>query len=249
VVAERSGPSPPFAELLRDFRLLAGLTQEELAERAGLSPRGVSDLERGARRNPYPATVRQLAAAMSLAPEDQASLEAAAQGRRGPARRETAAEGVSSPLTSFVGRQRERADVQALLARNRLITLTGIRGIGKTRLALAVADHAVPTLAEQALLVELAALSDPQLVPRVLTQPTGCAPRSQRAAHRQPGGGVGRCPAAAGAGQLRARPERVRGRSARVTRRLSARAHPGHQPRAAGPAQGDALAGAAAADP
>ncbi|HEV8278838.1 MAG TPA: helix-turn-helix transcriptional regulator, partial [Streptosporangiaceae bacterium] len=41
-----------FAELLRRHRLAAGLTQEALADRAGLSVRGIADLERGARRYP-----------------------------------------------------------------------------------------------------------------------------------------------------------------------------------------------------
>jgi DNA-binding XRE family transcriptional regulator len=42
------------------------VTQEELAERARLSARGVNDLERGLRRNPYPSTIRQLATALDL---------------------------------------------------------------------------------------------------------------------------------------------------------------------------------------
>jgi transcriptional regulator with XRE-family HTH domain len=53
--------SRPFGVLLQQCRLAAGLSQEELAERAGLSRRGISDLERGARRMPYAATVRRLA--------------------------------------------------------------------------------------------------------------------------------------------------------------------------------------------
>ncbi|MBV9601226.1 MAG: helix-turn-helix transcriptional regulator [Chloroflexi bacterium] len=48
--------------LLTQHRAAAGLSQEALAERAGLSRRAVSDLERGARRHPYPSTVRLLSA-------------------------------------------------------------------------------------------------------------------------------------------------------------------------------------------
>src|SRR5205807_3505778 len=55
-----------FGSLLRHFRRLAGLSQEQLAERAGLSRRGIADLERGARRSPYPNTVHQLADALGL---------------------------------------------------------------------------------------------------------------------------------------------------------------------------------------
>ncbi|MBV9579386.1 MAG: tetratricopeptide repeat protein [Chloroflexi bacterium] len=162
-----------FADLLRDFRLVAGLTQEELAERAGLSQRGVSDLERGTRRNPYPATVRRLAAAMQLSPEDQLALEVAGQGPRGPARRSLRTESVTSSPTSFIGRERELAHVRALLASNRLVTVTGTGGIGKTRLALAVAAQTIPKLVDHVTVVELAGLSVSDLVPRVLATRLG----------------------------------------------------------------------------
>ena len=57
-----------FGALLRRFRLAAGLTQETLAERAGLSTRGVQDLERGVRLMPRAETVRLLADALGLEP-------------------------------------------------------------------------------------------------------------------------------------------------------------------------------------
>jgi transcriptional regulator with XRE-family HTH domain len=69
----------PFAVLLRQHRRNARLTQEALAGRAGLSPRGISDLERGLRRAPYRHTVRQLADALELAPADRESLIEAAR--------------------------------------------------------------------------------------------------------------------------------------------------------------------------
>lgn len=72
-----------FANLLRYHRLAAGLTQEELAERAHLSVDAISMLERGARRSPRKDTVRLLADAMALAPDDRAAFVAAA--RRSPA--------------------------------------------------------------------------------------------------------------------------------------------------------------------
>jgi transcriptional regulator with XRE-family HTH domain len=64
-VAER--PVLGFAGLLRQLRAEAGLTQEELAEASGLSPRSVSDLERGAHRTARPDTARLLADALGLA--------------------------------------------------------------------------------------------------------------------------------------------------------------------------------------
>jgi transcriptional regulator with XRE-family HTH domain len=54
-----------FGDLLRRLRTEAGLTQEELAERAGLSTRGISDLERGVNRWPFRATVEALIGALS----------------------------------------------------------------------------------------------------------------------------------------------------------------------------------------
>jgi transcriptional regulator with XRE-family HTH domain len=68
----------PLAHLLNRYRLAAGLTQEELAERAGVSARGVSDLERGIITKPRAYTVHQLAEALQLSPQDRALFEAAA---------------------------------------------------------------------------------------------------------------------------------------------------------------------------
>ena len=69
-----------FGDLLRRYRLAVGLTQEGLAERAGLSVRGIADLERGVRRTPYPSTVQQIALALQLDEGERAALLAA--GRR-----------------------------------------------------------------------------------------------------------------------------------------------------------------------
>src|SRR6516225_418760 len=73
-----------FAELLKRYRLAAGLTQEELAARAQASPRGVSDLERGKRTKPHLPTVRALADAMALSEADRAGFLTAAQGTGSP---------------------------------------------------------------------------------------------------------------------------------------------------------------------
>src|SRR5258708_29439643 len=68
-----------FGALLRAPRRAAGLPQAELAERAGLSWRGVNDLERGARRTPHRDTLARLVAALGLTGEERAALEAAAR--------------------------------------------------------------------------------------------------------------------------------------------------------------------------
>ncbi len=71
--------------------------------------------------------------------------------------------------TSFVGREREMADVKNLLRTSRLVTLTGVGGCGKTRLALQVAGEVLETFPDGVWLVELAPLSDPGLIPQAVT--------------------------------------------------------------------------------
>ncbi len=68
-------------------------------------------------------------------------------------------------LTSFLGREEEREEVRRLLARFRLVTLTGPGGVGKTRLALEVARTALARFPHGVWLVDLAPVADPALVP------------------------------------------------------------------------------------
>jgi transcriptional regulator with XRE-family HTH domain len=72
-------PPVPFGTLLRRYRTAAGLSQEDLAERAGLSVDAVSAHERG-RCRPYRDTVQRLAEALALPPHDRRAFEAAARG-------------------------------------------------------------------------------------------------------------------------------------------------------------------------
>jgi predicted ATPase/DNA-binding CsgD family transcriptional regulator len=76
-------------------------------------------------------------------------------------------------LTSFVGREREMAEVNRLLGTSRLLTLTGPGGSGKTRLALSVASELVDRFEEGVWIVELAPLSDPDLVPQAVASVLG----------------------------------------------------------------------------
>ncbi|MGQ0569170.1 MAG: ATP-binding protein [Armatimonadota bacterium] len=69
-------------------------------------------------------------------------------------------------LTSFVGREREMANVKQVLSRDRLVTLAGSGGCGKTRLAIEIATDLVDAYRDGVWLVELATLSDPGLVPQ-----------------------------------------------------------------------------------
>lgn len=176
----------PFADMLRRLREAAGWTQEELAERAGLTSHGISALERGLRSRPYPHTVRSLADALALAPEDRQALMAAVPRRaRTPhspdvshrdatAARATpvvaglgsAGRGLPADVTPLVGRSGDVAAVLGLLRSPgvRLVTLTGTGGVGKTRLATAVARAASHDHSDGVAVVHLAAVEDEALI-------------------------------------------------------------------------------------
>ena len=76
-------------------------------------------------------------------------------------------------LTSFVGRQAELAQVQQLLAENRVVTLTGAGGVGKTRLAIQVAAGIAGEFADGVWYVDLAPITDPELVPVTVARALG----------------------------------------------------------------------------
>ena len=76
-------------------------------------------------------------------------------------------------MTGLIGRERDIADIKQLAARTRLLTLSGVGGIGKTRLALRVAAELLPDFPDGAWLVQLAPVADSGLVPRVVAAAVG----------------------------------------------------------------------------
>jgi len=160
-----------FAALLRQHRQALGLTQEELAERAGLSARAISDLERGLKQAPRPSTVRLLAAGLELGSADAAELLAAARsaGAAGQPDALPRSSNLPAEVSTFIGRSREVAELPTQLRAARLVTLTGPGGVGKTRLALRVAAESVTSFPHGVWLVELAAVAEATLVPKAVT--------------------------------------------------------------------------------
>ncbi|GAC1451041.1 MAG: hypothetical protein PVSMB4_10550 [Ktedonobacterales bacterium] len=142
----RMGPGA-FGHLLRRCRVARGLTQEALAERAGLSVRAISDLERGINRTPHKDTFQLLAGALQLSGPDRAALAAATRWQSECSfnllhGRPCSRRGLSPPL---IGRQRELALLGRHLAGEGppLLLLEGEPGVGKSRLLREVAQGAL----------------------------------------------------------------------------------------------------------
>jgi tetratricopeptide (TPR) repeat protein/transcriptional regulator with XRE-family HTH domain len=154
--------------LLRQLRAEAGLTQEELAEAAGLSPRSVSDLERGTHATAHKDTAVLLAEALGLAEPARARFVTAARGRAPAAdvlaaRQDAAAgafaaaatRGLPRDIAAFTGRQAELAQLMGTLAAVAagggvvgICAIDGMAGIGKTTFAVHAAHRLAATFAD-----------------------------------------------------------------------------------------------------
>jgi transcriptional regulator with XRE-family HTH domain len=178
-----SAESRTLGDLLRRYRQAAGLTQEELAGRSGLSVRAIGDLERDQRLAPRKDTISLLAQALSLTPVEHAAMLLAARRSRRvgipePARFPEASQAIfrpaplALPLTPLIGREREEAAAIHLWTRGgvRLLTLIGPAGVGKTRLAMQVAATLQESHGDGAISVELAAIREAERVLPAIAQ-------------------------------------------------------------------------------
>src|ERR1700733_8830957 len=155
-------PLVSFGALLRRLRLGAGLTQEALAEAAGLSYRSVSDLERGVNHRPRNETARLLAEALGLTGADRAAFEAAARDQRGSVTPlaqvpeavpvAVATRTLPRDVASFTGRERELSYLAETVTDAATVggvggfgEMGGRAGIGKPALAVHAAHRLAPT--------------------------------------------------------------------------------------------------------
>jgi len=176
-----------FGAVLRRYRAAAGVTQQELAERTGLSVDAISLLERGGRHRPHRDTVHRLADALGLETQERAHLRAAGHpgapecGASTP-HAQPGSPALPVPPTSLIGRADTVAGVAHLLRRAdvRLVTLTGAGGIGKTRVALAVVAEVRDAVADGIVFVPLAAVGGPALLVSAIGQALGLDEATKR---------------------------------------------------------------------
>ncbi|HEY6408187.1 MAG TPA: helix-turn-helix domain-containing protein, partial [Ktedonobacteraceae bacterium] len=165
-----------FGVLLRRYRQAAGISQETLAVHAGLSTRAISDLERGINRLPRSDTLDLLASTLPLTSHQQNLLRASARPSRAAAASPvSSSHGLPLSPTALIGREHELTRVLALIQQSqvRLLTITGPSGVGKTRLALQIAQELSEDFPDGASFVALAPVRDAALVPEVLGQTLG----------------------------------------------------------------------------
>jgi non-specific serine/threonine protein kinase len=172
---------PSLGQLLRSCREERGLTQEELAEQVGISTGSLSALERD-RARPRRYTLDRLLAAFALTPDATAEVVQAWRSSGRAARSEqpppatftaSPASGFARPLTSFVGRRDTLAETTRLLAIHRMLTLTGVGGVGKTRLAVHLASQLAGDFPGGVFFADLSAVSEPSVVPFVVLAALG----------------------------------------------------------------------------
>ena len=200
-------PPSSFGEWLRRRRRALDWTQEELAKRAGCATRTIRKIEADELR-PSKQLAEILAQRLDIPPQDREDFVRFARGVLRdavpplPFVEETVSLAPTRPtakpihnlpaqLTSFIGREREMAEVKRILTTTRLLTLTGAGGCGKTRLALQVArdlcrDDPPDRLYDAGCLyqdgiwfVDLAPLADPALVPPVIASVFNLHPVSE----------------------------------------------------------------------
>ncbi len=170
-----------FGQWLRKHRRGLDLTQNELARRAGCAAITIKKLEADQLR-PSKELAQAVLRQLGAAPDELEALVRFARGGTAPSSWSPAPPKGNLPaqLTSFIGREREVAQIRKAISEHRLVTLTGVGGTGKSRLSLEVAAQLEGEFPDGIWLVELAPVSDPAVVSQAAVSVLGLSDRPGR---------------------------------------------------------------------
>lgn len=173
-----------FGEWLKRRRMGLGLTQDQLALQVNCSTSALRKFE-SEERHPSPQTIEKLADIFNIPSEERNSFLRFARGdwqaftgsdtEHAPWRLSKIDQQSNLPslFTSFIGREKEQLEVINLLKKNRLVTLAGAGGIGKTRLAIQVGHQLLHDFPHGVWFVPLESISDPLRVPQTVASVFG----------------------------------------------------------------------------
>jgi predicted ATPase/DNA-binding XRE family transcriptional regulator len=174
---------PTFGVWLRKQRRALDLSRQALADQVGCAEVTLRRMEAGTLK-PSKELANILLEKLGFRETERPQWVSFARGssgfplHAGPPNRSVT--NLPASLTSFVGREKEQADVGRLLAKHRLVTLTGSGGVGKTRLSLNVGKQIVGEYPDGIWMVELASITDPALVPHTTALSLGVRSDPQR---------------------------------------------------------------------
>jgi len=190
-----------FGEWLKRQRMGRGLTQEQLARQIGCAAITLRKIE-AEERKPSAEIVDQLINILEIPQSEKDNFLKFARGdwTKAPGENSTTKPwqatkstrtNLPTSLTSFIGREKELAEVVDLLAQHRLVTLMGPGGMGKTRLSIEAARPLLSEFPDGVFFVALAPLSDPNLTARAVVQALGFVEDASRSAEQQLREGIG----------------------------------------------------------
>jgi predicted ATPase/DNA-binding XRE family transcriptional regulator len=158
-----------FGEWLRQRRRMLDFTQQSLADQVGCARITLRRIESGGRR-PSKELAQILLSKLGVPEKEHLQWIPFARGLSGfPAKPSNSftskpSTNLPAPLTTFIGRETEQAEITKLIAKNRLVTLTGVGGIGKTSLSLQIGQKLLHDYPNGVWMVMLESLTDPALV-------------------------------------------------------------------------------------
>src|SRR5215212_7190062 len=162
-----------FGEWLRQQRRMLDLTQQALADQVGCARITLRQIESGGRK-PSKELAQILLNKLGVPEIELPQWILFARGLSAfPAKSSASSTSklltnLPAPLTSFIGREKELDEITNLIAKNRLFTLTGVGGIGKTSLALYVGQKLLNEYPSGIWFIALDTLSDAKLVPQTV---------------------------------------------------------------------------------